>query len=208
MITRRFSLGAEELIELGNGRKGVNLDRRPFLAGRQKKVQLGLGSSRLGQTDILDMLSEAAPYIGQRLDMAMTALGEILDVPVGVLSQNANIVAEKVSGLLGRVSSLKNLLSQIIVLGGALKKHGLAAPGMLIGGMANILAGVGRELKAKLGPKLLQVAINEAKSAIAEQAPEGLREAVATVMDVGGVTGDDPAPGIDLASGRVIPGLG
>jgi hypothetical protein len=206
--TQRFSLGAEELIELGNGRKGVNLDRRPFLAGRApKSVRLELGVARLGQADILDMLSEAAPYIGNRLDMALSALSEILDTPLGVLVQNTNIVGDKVSGLLKRIPSLKNLLSQVLVLGGALKKHGLAAPGMLMAGMGNMLAGIGRELKANLGPALLQATLNEAKSAIVQQAPATLQEAVSTVMNASGVTGDDPAPGVDLPSGRVIPGI-
>jgi hypothetical protein len=73
--------------------------------------------------------------------------------------------------------------------------------------MGNMLAGIGRELKANLGPALLQATLNEAKNAIVQQAPATLQEAVSTVMNASGVTGDDPAPGVDLPSGRVIPGI-
>jgi hypothetical protein len=207
MTVHRFRLGAEELIELGNGRQGVLLDRRPFLAGRIKTVRLDLGSSRLGQADVLDMLSQSAPYVGERLDQGITALGDIVNTPPGILSQNADIAAEKIGALIDRVPSLKGLLAQILVLGGALLKHGLAAPGMLLQGMSNMLAGIGRELKARLGPAMLQTTINEAKASIIESAPEDFKEAVSVVMDAGAVTGDDPVPGVDLPSGRMIPGL-
>lgn len=202
----RYRLGAEELIELGGGRSGVNLDRRPFLAGRIKSVRPGLGNSKLGQkADILDMLGETAPYISERLATVLGALSTVVDSPLNTMAANAQVVTEKVTWVLKRIPAIKDLLAQIQVLGGVLAKNGLSLPGLLIRNLGNILAGVGQALKENLGPAALQLVIETAKNTIFEQAPSEIKGAVASVLDASGVTGEDPAPNVALGSGVVTP---
>jgi hypothetical protein len=205
VTAHRYRLGAEELIELGNGKVGVNLDRRPFLAGRQKSVHVQLGASSAGASDMLDLLGEVAPYLGERLSMGILALSEILNAPTTSLAASADQVAQKVSGLLGRVTSVKNLLAQIQVLGGVFAKYGLSIPELRLQGLGNILAGIGRELKKAMEEGTLQSVLNGAKKAIAEQGPSELKGAVMEVLNASGVTGDDPAPNVNLVNGVVTP---
>ena len=204
MRTRRFSLGAEELIELGNGRVGVNLDRRPFLSGRTKSVRLELGSGKyLSQKDVLDQLSDVAPYVAQRLSDALAALGEIVDTPLPALSQSVEYVAAKVAGLVQRIPSLADLLSQILALGGVLVKYGLSIPDMLLRNLGNLLAGIAQGLKAAKGAAELQGSIDKAKKAIAEEGDPAQKDALAAVLDSAGVTGENPAPSVNPGTGQV-----
>ena len=204
MRTRRFSLGAEELIELGNGRVGVNLDRRPFLSGRPKSVRLELGSvEHLSQKDPLDQLSDVAPYIANRLSDALTALGEIVDTPLTTLSQSVEFVAAKVAGLVQRIPSITDLLSQILVLGGVLVKYGLSIPEMLLRNLGNLIAGIAQGLKAAKGAVELQGSIDKAKKDITEQGDPALSDALASVLESAGVTGQNPAPSVNPGTGQV-----
>lgn len=205
-VVVRYRLGAEELIELGGNGNAVNLDRRPFLAGRLKSVRPSLGNSGLGQkTDILDMLGETAPYISERLATEIGALSEISGSPVNTMAANTQVVAEKAAWLLKKIPAIKNLLAQIEVLGGVLAKNGLSLPDLLIRNLGNILAGIAQSLKENLGPEALQLVIETAKNTIFEQAPSELKGAVASVLDASGVTGEDPAPNVALGSGVVTP---
>lgn len=213
MRTTRFRLGAEELIELGDGKVGVDLDRKPFLAGRigerspVKKlgVFLQLGASKVGAGNMIDMLGDVAPYLSDRLDMALAALSEIANTPIGALSANVETAISKLSGLLERIPSLQNLAAQILAIGGVFSKYGLSIPELRLRNLGNVLAALGMSMKKMLGEKGLQSKINQAKKAIADQGTASLKEAVATVLDSAGVSGNDPAPHVDLASGLVTP---
>lgn len=202
MRTKRFSLGAEELIELGNGRVGVNLDRKPFLSGRTRNVRLSLGSSkRMGQD--VDLLAEVAPYVANRLNDSLSALADILDMPVMNLGQSVEIVSKNVSGLLERIPSIKDLLEQILVLGGVLVKYGLTVPDMLLRNLGNLIGGIGVSL-SKLGEGELQGGINQAKQDIAEQSGDSLKDSLTEIMNRTGVSGNDPVPNINVTTGQVM----
>lgn len=202
MRTKRFSLGAEELIELGNGRVGVNLDRKPFLSGRTRNVRLSLGSSkRMGQD--VDLLAEVAPYVANRLNDSLSALADILDMPVMNLGQSVEIVSKNVSGLLERIPSIKDLLEQILVLGGVLVKYGLTVPDMLLRNLGNLIGGIGVSL-SQLGEGELQGGINQAKQDIAEQSGDSLKDSLTEIMNRTGVSGNDPVPNINVTTGQVM----
>lgn len=201
----RYRLGAEELIELGNGKVGVNLDRKPFLADRTKNVRLELGSSRIGARNIIDALSNVAEPISDRLTVALDTLSKVVGMPLGVFAQNSDTVAEKVSKMSEKVPALDSLLVQILLLGGSLAKFGLSTPGLLLRQLGNVLGGIGRALQGRFNESQIQDKINEAKREIVERSPNGQKDEVSRILNAIGVTGEDLTPNVNHETGQVVP---
>lgn len=182
----RYQLGAEELIELGSDGKNVMLkNRKPFLAGRIVK----LGEP---EENILDTLAAVGQFVAQKLSLALNTLAKILNMPLGAMAQSLDVAALNISDLLKKVPAIGNLLAEILLLGGALVKFGLSIPGLVLGGLGQVLAGIARSL----GGSEVQDQIDQAKNSILDQAPEELKDRVEKILSNIGVSVESLTPGV------------
>jgi hypothetical protein len=185
----RYQLGAEELIELGSDSSNVMLkNRRPFLAGR---VVMRLGTP---EENILDTLAIVGKFLAERLGVALNTLAKILNTPLGVLAQSSDMAALKISDLLKKVPAIGNLLAEILLLGGSLVKFGLSIPGIVLGGLGNMLVGMARTMEDSGD---VQSQIDQAKESILDQAPEELKDRVEKILSTIGVSGGSLTPDVE-----------
>jgi len=190
----RYQLGAEELIELGaDGSKVLLRNRKPFLAGRIVKLA---GP----EEDMLDTLAASGKFLADRLSVALNTLAKILNMPLGALAQSADVAALNVSDLLKKVPAVGVLLAEILLLGGVLVKFGLSIPDLALGGLGNVLAGIGRAMKGSDGA---QDQIAQAQDCILDQAPEDLKDRVEKILSSVGVSGSSLTPDI-LDNGQPV----
>lgn len=192
MTAIRYQLGAEELIELGSdGNKILLKNRKPFLAGRIVK----LGAP---EENILDTLAAVGKFLADKLVLALNTLAKIVNVPLGALAQGVDIAALNISDLLKKVPAIGNLLAEILLLGGALVKFGLSIPGLALGGLGSLLAGIARSMD---GSSDTQAQIDQAKDLVLDQAPEELKDRVEKILGMIGVSGGSLTPDV-LANGQ------
>lgn len=188
MSALRYQLGAEELIELGGDSKVILKNRKPFLAGRI--VKLGIPEENL-----LDTLEAAGPFIAEKLSLALETLATIINMPLGLMIESTDVAALSVSDLLKKVPSIGNLLAEILILGGALMKFGLSIPGLVLNGLACLLAGIAQAMD---GRPETQAQIDAAKQSILSQASEDLKDRVEKIIGTIGVSGDNLAPDVTV----------
>jgi hypothetical protein len=180
-----YRLGAEELVELGRARNAEAQGRRPFFQSRLSGRAMG---------DILDVVKSVGGFISSGLGFALNTLGDLLDVPLGILSQGVDITFNGVVGLLENIPIIGDLLAEIMVLGGAVIKFALSVPGLVLHGVGNILSGIGKALSAKNSASENEKKVKEAKDNIVNKAPAGAKEKVREVLESTGVTGDNLMP--------------
>jgi hypothetical protein len=181
----RFRLGAEELIELGRPGARAPVLRRPFITGRVRRPFLG----------ILDILGSVAGFLANGLAFALNTLGDIVNVPLRILSQGVDIAFNAIAGILGSIPVVGELLAQIVLLGGALVKFGLSIPGLLLHGLRNVLGGVAKALDSRYSSSESQEKVDGAMQRTVDQAPSGIRDNVRAILDTSGVTGSNLALG-------------
>jgi hypothetical protein len=194
-LTRvRYRMGAEELIELGRSGNTLALSRTPFLANRPRAQ---LGSARLG--DILDIVKDVGGIITGALGFALTTLGDLVSIPLDILSQGIDLVFTNVAGLLDQVPIVGTLLSQILLLGNAVIKFALSIPGLLLHGLGNIMTGISKALLAKNTTAQNQANTDKAKNDIISKAPPNLQSGVAQVLNASGMTAQNMIPSLQPA---------
>lgn len=194
MTTIRYQLGAEELIELGNdGSRVILKNRKPFLAGRIVK----LGEP---EENILDTLAAVGKFLADKLALALNTLAKILNLSLGAMAQSSDLAALNVSDLLKKVPAIGGLLAEILLLGGALVKFGLSIPGLALGGLGNLLAGIARTME---GGGAVQEQVDKAKDSIQGQAPDELKDQVEKILGTLGISGENLTPDV-LGNGQPV----
>lgn len=194
MTAGRYRLGAEELLELGRAR-AVRVERRPFLMGRARPMVANAGRP-VEQAYFLDVLGSVAGFLVDGLSFALTTLGDLIDVPLQILSQGVDIAFNGIAGLLGQIPIIGDILAQIVLLGGALIKFGLSIPGLALRGLGNVLGGVAKALKGSGTEKENQEKVDGAKDKIVKDAPSAIKDNVKAILNASGVTGKNLSPSV------------
>lgn len=209
---QRYRMGAEELIELGRGRPVMGGPRTPFLSNRGRYI-LGtcghayeLGAELGGQVraelgDLLDIVKDIGGVITGALGFALTTLGDLVNVPLNILSQGIDITFNGVASLLDHIPIIGGLLSQILLLGNSVIKFALSVPGMLLHGLGNIMTGISKALLQKNTPAENQKNVDKAKSDIVGKAPPNLQDKVLQALNSSGVTGTNLTPSLGTTPG-------
>jgi len=166
----RYRLGAEELIELGDSCGTPPSGRRPFLSDRRP---------RLGQ---LDILGSVGSFLSGSLEFSMTALADVVNLPLGLLSRGADALFTSLEAVLTEVPVIGVLASQILVVGNAILQFALSAPGKLLEGIADVFGSIKRALDARFSDSEQEDQRREAADKVVERAPEALRGAVRDVL--------------------------
>lgn len=189
----RHRLGAEELVELGRARSGLFQARSPFLANRP---QLGRGVEAEIRPALGDIFSDVGGFITGALGFALNTLGDLVNVPLNILSQGVDIAFKGLAGLLDNVPIMGPFLGQILLLGNAVIKFALSVPGLLLHGLGGILTNISKVLTAKNTSGDNQKNVDKAKSNIVGQAPAALQAGVKAALDATGVTGSNMTPAL------------
>ncbi len=179
-----YSLGAEELLELGRSTHHPELGHRPFLAGRAARPAMG------------DMFSDIGGFITGALGFALNTLGDLVNLPLGILSTGVDTVFTGLANLLDNVPIMGPFLGQILLLGNAVIKFALSVPGLLLHGLGGILVNISKALTAKNTPAQNQKNVDQGKSNITNQAPAALQSAVKAALGSTGVTGQNLTPAL------------
>lgn len=202
MRTVRYHLGAEELLELGSSQKLLVRERRPYLSGRRPMI------SQSQNVYFLDAIGSIAGYLAEGLSFTLNTLGDIVDIPMGILSQGVDITFNGVAGLIGNIPLFGEVLAQILLLGGALIKLGLSIPGLVLHGLGNILGGIAKALQSKNTEGENQDAVDKAKDDIVKKTPPDIQGIVKQALDFSGVTGRNLAPGVKPDGTPIAPAAG
>lgn len=211
---RRYSLGAEELIEMGrsnlNSKQPPRSDRRPYLSGRTRRNVLGAeeliemggrGGARLG--DMVDLTGNAAPFLAGALETALETVSDLSGMPIENLAQGADVSRAAFTDLLRRMPALGGLYAEMLLAGAALVRFGLSVPGMTVRGLGNILAGLAGAL-GDVEPDL-RARISDALMRLVSLVSQDLKADVKTVLESAGVSESDLAPRVDRETGLVSP---
>lgn len=191
----RYRMGAEELIELGRAKATLGGPRAPFLANRRPALS-GASQPSAGMGDILDIVKDIGGVITGALGFALTTLGDLVSIPLDLLSKGVDVVFNGVAGLLDSIPLIGPFLAQILLLGGAVIKFALSIPGLLLHGLGNIMTGISKALLAKNTPAQNQKNVDKAKQDIVRQAPPNLQSQVAAALNAAGVSGGNLIPAI------------
>lgn len=187
----RYSLGAEELLELGRTAHGARLGNVPFFSSR-------LGSPRLG-----DIFSDVGGFITGALGFAINTLGDLVSLPLDILSKGVDVAFTGLANLLDNIPIMGPFLGQILLLGNAVIKFALSVPGLLLHGLGGILTNISKVLTAKNTPAQNQKNVDKAKENIASKAPALIQSAVKSTLDSTGVSGNNLTP--SLTPGATAP---
>jgi len=179
-----YRLGAEELIELGRPATCPAYlgARRTFFGGRPGSVRRGtfMGNARLGQ---LDLLAQAGSFLAKMLSGAFGLLADLVNVPANILVSGVDLIFTNVAGLLDDIPVLGTLAAQILLIGNAVIKFGLQVPGMLLGGISNVLGGLSKALDTTQNAAQKAASEKDAKDKILDRAPDFLKGAVKSVLE-------------------------
>lgn len=185
----RYSLGAEELIELGRV-NAVSKGHEPFLSNRPR-TQFALGQSDAeappAKTD------ETNSFLAQALAKDLDVLGNLTLISPDIMVKSESVVFRTVGDLLDHAPSVDILLAQIDLLGNAALQSSLPLPEKVQDGFENILNGIANALSASGTSAQNQKAIDQAAAALMAQAGD-LKEQVKSALDATGVSGDDLTP--------------
>lgn len=208
----RYRMGAEELIELGRAR-ALGASRSPFLANRPRFAMGHVAASPAPELagyelgDILDIVKDVGGMITGALGFALSTLGDLVSVPLDILSKGVDLVFTNVAGLLDHIPIIGGLLAQILLLGNSVIKFALSVPGMLLHGLGNVMTGISKALMQKNTPAQNQKNVDKAKDDIIGKAPPNLASKVGQVLNSTGVTGNNLTPTL-TPQGGVLPGGG
>lgn len=194
----RYQMGAEELIELGRAGRGICHGHAPFLANRP---QLG----RRGDPSLGDIFSDVGGVITGALGFALNTLGDLVDLPLNILSQGVDVAFNGIASLLDNVPIIGAFLGQILLLGNAVIKFALSVPGLLLHGLGGIMMNISKALTAKNTTAENQKNVDKAKDDIVSKAPAAIKGEVKKALEASGVTGSNLTPALDQ-SGAVPAG--
>lgn len=141
-------------------------------------------------------------WLADGLSFVLTQLGNLLDVPLKIISQGIDLVFNGVADLLRNIPFVGDLLAEILVLGGAVIKFGLSIPGMLLREAGNVFGGIAKALKSENSDSKNQEKVNDAKDRITEKAPLDIKDTVKGLLNASGVTGKNLTPSVS-PSGEV-----
>ncbi len=178
-------LGAIELIELGSSQRLPTL-RRPFLSNRS------LSGPRLG----MDFLATIGSFLTGAFEFLFKTLGQLLNVPLGLLSSGVGVLFDGLSSLLVNVPIIGVFASQLLMITKSVIQWGLSVPGLLLEGLGNVFGGIRKAIDATQTPAKKKQDEAAGKEKILERAEQRggipLRTAVGQVLGgqvPGGVTG-------------------
>ncbi len=143
-----------------------------------------------------DIFSDIGGFITGALGFALNTLGDLINLPLGIISSGVDTVFTGLANLLDNVPIMGPFLGQILLLGNAVIKFALSVPGLLLHGLGGILVNISKALTAKNTPAQNQKNVDQGKSNITNQAPSALQSAVKAVLGSTGVTGQNMTPAL------------
>ena len=178
----RYSLGAEELIELGRADYASN-GHQPFLSPRLR------GRVALGQADAPAAVPDS--FVTDALSKDLALFGKLSLVPLDIMAKSETVTFRAAGDLLDNVPAIDVLLARILLLGNAAIRLGIEIPS-LKDGCGSIVKGIATAFSATGTGAQNQKALDDAQAAILAQATD--KDQTKKILEATGVTGDDLTP--------------
>lgn len=180
----RYSLGAEELIELGRADYASN-GHQPFLSPRLR------GRVALGQADAPAPAAAPDGFVVEALTKDLALLGKLSLVPLDIMAKSETVTFRAAGDLLDNVPAIDVLLARILLLGNAAIRLGIEIPS-LKDGCGSIVKGIATAFSATGTGAQNQKALDDAQAVIVAQASD--KDQAKKILEATGVTGDDLTP--------------
>ncbi len=127
--------------------------------------------------------------LAEWLSVAFTTLGTIVNIPMDILGQGIDIAFSGLSSVVGMIPVLGPLLSEIVLLGGAIIAFAITVPGLILNEFGNLLEGAAKWLDTKLTSDEKKENIDEEKKKIIDKAPDPIKDTVTSILDATGIGG-------------------
>ncbi len=141
-----------------------------------------------GLTDVfIKILGTLAEWLG----VAFTTLGTIVNIPMDILGQGVDIAFSGLSSVVGMIPVLGPLLSEIVLLGGAIIAFAITVPGLILNEFGNLLEGAAKWLDTKLSSNEKKESIDAEKKKIIDKAPDPIKDTVTSILEATGIGGNN-----------------
>ncbi len=148
---------------------------------------LMLANQRPGLNGLPDFLVGILQKLADWLGVAFNTLGDIVDIPLGILGQGIDVMFDGLASVVGMVPVLGPLLSEIVLLGGTIIAFALTVPGLILHEFGNLLEGAAKWLDTKLTPDEKEKNLEEEKKKILDKAPDPIKDTVESILDASGI---------------------
>ncbi len=167
-----------------------------------------LANTSPGLDGLPDFFVKILKALAGWLGAAFTALGTIVNIPMGILGQGVDIAFSGLSSVVGMIPFLGPLLSEIVLLGGAIIAFAITVPGLILNELGNLLEGAAKWLDTKLTPDEKKENIEKKKKELVDRAPDSIKDTVTSILDATGIGGDNTQDevAIRVAEGGAVTG--
>ncbi len=159
--------------------------RGPVLNYRMPMIANTNPSPSLGGISFVGVLKTLAEWLGT----AFSSMGSLVDIPMDILKQGINITFDGLSSVVGMIPFIGPLLSEIVLLGGAILAFAVMVPGMIFNGLGNLLEGAAKWLDTKLPTDEKKEEIEAKKKELVDKAPGEIKETVKSILNAAGIGG-------------------
>ncbi len=150
-----------------------------------------LANTSPGLNGLSDVFVGILKKLAEWLSVAFTTLGTIVNIPMGILGQGVDIAFSGLSSVVGMIPILGPLLSEIVLLGGAIIAFAITVPGLILNQLGNLLEGAAKWLDTKLSSDEKKESIDEEKKKIIDNAPDAIKDTVTSILDATGIGGNN-----------------
>ncbi len=133
--------------------------------------------------DVVDFLGKFLQVLAEWLGGALSVLANIVKIPTDILSQGIDVAFSGLSSVVGMIPVLGPLLSEIVLLGGAIIGFAVTVPFLVLSELGNLLEGAAKWLDTKLTPDEKKETIEEEKKKIIEKAPDPIKDTVESLLN-------------------------
>lgn len=148
-----------------------------------------IANTNLGLNGLTDVFVKILGTLAEWLSVAFTTLGTIVNIPMDILGQGIDIAFSGLSSVVGMIPVLGPLLSEIVLLGGAIIAFAITVPGLILNELGNLLEGAAKWLDTQITPDEKKEKIDAEKKEIIDKAPEPIKDTVTSILDATGIGG-------------------
>ena len=148
-----------------------------------------IANTNIGLNGLTDVFVKILGTLAEWLSVAFTTLGTIVNIPMDILGQGIDIAFSGLSSVVGMIPVLGPLLSEIVLLGGAIIAFAITVPGLILNELGNLLEGAAKWLDTQITPDEKKEKIDAEKEKIIDKAPEPIKDTVTSILDATGIGG-------------------
>ncbi len=161
------TLGAIELIELGDTGEKASCCGRPYL-GRNRRE--------------LGFLADIGGFLAGIFETGVGLIADIVDAPLQLLAGGVDFVFVNIASVIGQIPILGELVASVLLIANAAIKFVLSLPGLILREIQNVFKGLREAFEGNYTEPERDEKMGEAKKRIVDDAPNDIRKDVDRVL--------------------------